>query len=301
MSIRSIVHNLKFNKWNLGFTEENLDEIIPTKSLNIHYMKGNNRKQWFADPFILDVTQDLIICLVEELSYSTKKGRIAKLEIDRNTYKLKKIKILLDLSTHLSFPFILRKDNKVYVMPENSASGFLTIYEYDPIKDNLIPLHQVSKLPLTDATVFMYDKKAYLCSTQKPFPNGHILKIYDFDLKNLTINDTPIQTVSFEVNNARNAGEVFEVLGNYYRPAQDCNGGYGKGVILQKLSKTANGFKYEDYCSFYPDSWIYNMGYHTFNSYKGVTVIDAHGYRYPIGGRVLEFGSKIIKYLFRIK
>lgn len=56
MSIRSVIHNLKFNKWNLAFVEESLGEIIQSKSVKVHYMKGNNRKQWFADPFILGVT-----------------------------------------------------------------------------------------------------------------------------------------------------------------------------------------------------------------------------------------------------
>lgn len=301
MSIRSIVHNLKFNKWNLGFVEESLDNIVKSRFVQVHYMKGNNRKQWFADPFILDVTPDKIICLVEELSYNTKKGRIAKLEIDRHTYKLQKVKILLDLPTHLSFPFILRKGDKIYVLPENSSSGCLTIYEYDSKEDSLRPLHKVSGLPLTDATVFKYGEDAYLCSTQKPSPNGNILNLFDFDLKSLTINDSPIQTISFEGNNARNAGEVFKVADNYFRPAQDCNGGYGKGVFLQKISKSIDGVKFEDYCSFYPNSWIYNMGYHTFNSYKGLTVMDAHGYRFPVCGRILEYGTKLIKSIFRIK
>ena len=91
MSIRSVIHNLKFNKWNLAFVEEGLDEIVRSKSVKVHYMKGNNSKQWFADPFILDVTPEHIICLVEELSYKTMKGRIAKLvtEVSQvNKYQL---------------------------------------------------------------------------------------------------------------------------------------------------------------------------------------------------------------------
>ena len=41
MSIRSVIHNLKFNKWNLAFVEEGLDEIVRSKSVKVHYMKGN--------------------------------------------------------------------------------------------------------------------------------------------------------------------------------------------------------------------------------------------------------------------
>lgn len=295
MSLRSIIHNLKFNRWNLAFVEESLDGILQSKSVKVNYMKGNNRKQWFADPFILDVTPEHIICLVEELSYKTMRGRIAKLVIDRKTYKLLETKILLDLPTHLSFPFILRKDGNVYVLPENSASGCSTIYSYNSTDDSLTPYNVIARRPFTDATIFCEDNKAYLLTTQRPNQNGNVLDIYWFDTERFTISKEPIQTVSFDNKRARNAGEIFKSSGKAYRPAQDCNGGYGKGVILQELKITDGEFVFKDYCSFYPNSWVYHMGYHTFNSYKGLTVLDAHGYRFVLLGRFLEALSSIAR------
>lgn len=295
MSLRSIIHNLKFNKWNLAFVEESLEGILQSKSVKVNYMKGNNRKQWFADPFILDVTPEHIICLVEELSYKTMRGRIAKLVIDRKTYKLLETKILLDLPTHLSFPFILRKDGNVYVLPENSASGCSTIYSYNSTDDSLTPYNVIARRPFTDATIFCEDNKAYLLTTQRPNQNGNVLDIYGFDTERFTISKEPIQTVSFDNKRARNAGEIFKSRGKAYRPAQDCNGGYGKGVILQELKITDGEFVFKDYCSFYPNSWVYHMGYHTFNSYKGLTVLDAHGYRFVLLGRFLEALSSIAR------
>lgn len=295
MSIRSVIHNLKFNKWNLAFVEESIGEIIQSKSVKVHYMKGNNRKQWFADPFILDVTSKHIICLVEELSYKTMKGRIAKLVIDRETYKLLETKILLDLPTHLSFPFIFRKDGNVYILPENSASGCSTIYSYNPIDVSLRPHNVIAKRPFTDATIFYDNNKAYLLTTQSPNQNGNVLDIYNFDTDTFTVSKDPIQTITFDNKRARNAGEVFKVGSKAYRPAQDCNGGYGKGVILQELKTRDGEFIFEDYCSFYPNSWVYHMGYHTFNSYKGLTVLDAHGYRFVLLGRFLEALSSIAR------
>lgn len=301
MFLRSVVHYLQFNKWNLAFIEESLDEIIKAKTLKVHYMKGNNRKQWFADPFILDISKETIVCLVEELSYKTMKGRIAKLIIDRKNYRLKSAKILLDLPTHLSFPFIFRHNGIVYIIPENSASGGSTIYTYNQSNDSLVPHNLVANRPFTDATIFSYGESCYLITTQKPTPNGNILDIYEFDTDSFTVGEAPIQSIVFDNDRARNAGEIFKANGERFRPAQDCNGGYGKGIILQQLKKTSEGFAFEDYCSFYPDSWIYHMGYHTFNSYKGITVVDAHGYRFPIIGRLVGLVSKPFKKLMNIK
>lgn len=299
-SIRSIVHYLKFDKWNLAFTEETLDNIVKSKSIEVNFMKGNNNKQWFADPFILDVTHDYIICLVEDFSYKTMKGRISKLTIDRRSYKLKEIKILLDLPTHLSFPFIFRQNGEIYIMPENSASGKLTIYTYNSLDDELIPHNIVAERPLTDSTIYIEGNKSYLFTTQEPTSNGNIIDIYEFDMNAYTIGNNPIQSIAFDNNKARNAGAFFMINNKIFRPAQDCNGGYGRGIILQELKRTSNGFVLNDYCSFYPHSWIYNKGYHTLNSYKGVTVIDARGYRYVIGGRILQWGTNIVKSIIRL-
>lgn len=295
MSLRSIIHNLKFNKWNLAFVDGSLEDIIEKGELKLHWMKGNNRKQWFADPFILEVTETTIICLVEELSYSTMKGRIARIEIDRQSYKLKNIKILLDLPTHLSFPFIYRKGEDVFVLPENSASGSSTIYKYDKIDEELIPLQKIAERPFTDATIFNDGVHSYLLSTELPTPNGQQLNIFGFSDEKFIAGQEPIHSVYFNNRCARNAGEIFKCGGKLYRPAQDCNGGYGKGVIIQEVQFDQHGFHFCDVRSFYPDSWVYNMGYHTFNHYKELTVVDAHGYRFLLLGRFLEMLSGIAR------
>jgi hypothetical protein len=295
MSIRFIIHKFKIDKWNLAFVEDSLETIIAKRSINVHYMKGNKHSQWFADPFILDVTTDSIVCVVEEFSYKTMKGRIAKLTIDRNTYKLQTIKILLELPTHLSFPFIFRKDGHIYILPENSASGQSTLYEYNPIDDSLTPHSLLCNRPLTDATIFTSGRNSYLLTTQKPNSNGNVLDVYNFDPHSFTIEKDHAQSVMFDNNCARNAGEVFSACGRMFRPAQDCNGGYGKGIILQELRITEDGLSLNDYCSFYPNSKVYNMGYHTFNHYKGVTVVDAHGYRFFVLGRFLTLFSRLYK------
>lgn len=295
MSLRSTIHNLKFNKWNLAFIEEPLCEIVEKGEFKLHWMKGNNRRQWFADPFILEVTDTKIICLVEELSYSTMKGRIARLEIERHSYRLINTKILLDLPTHLSFPYIYRRGSDVFVLPENSASGSSTIYKYDIDDDVLIPLHIIAERPFTDATIFREGVNSFLLSTELPSPNGQQLNIFEFRDDTFKVMQKPLQSIVFDNRCARNAGEMFRCGDKLYRPAQDCNGGYGKGVILQEVHLDQSGFHFHNVRSLYPDSWVYNMGYHTFNHYKGLTVIDAHGYRYLLLGRFLETLSSIVR------
>lgn len=279
---------LRHNLWNIGFIEEGLKDTLTNRKLKIHWVKKRFKDRWFADPFILDVTNSEIIILAEEYCYDICRGRIARLVIDRKSYEEKSFEIILELPTHLSFPFIIRQNAKVYLLPENSASGCSIIYEYDDITRNLKPLHYLAEEPFADATVFEMEGKTYLCTTMLPDTNSKSIKIYSFDKEALKVIDK-IATVEFSIVCGRNAGEVFELDGHLYRPAQDCTLRYGHGVILQKIILKDGKWKFDDVNSYYPNSFKYNQGVHTFNHYKGLTVIDARGYRNPIIGRVLTF------------
>ena len=284
MKLRELRHNL----WNIGFIEEKLSNTIADKNPKIHWVKKRFSDRWFADPFILDVTESKIIILAEEYCYKIRRGRIARLEIDRNTYEEKDFEIILDLPTHLSFPFIVRKNGKVYILPENSASGTSTIYEYNDKNRKITPLHHIAEEPFADATIFEMEDRSYLFTTIAPNTNSNALEIYSFDIDKLQVIER-IATIAFPQICGRNAGEVFMVNGQLYRPAQDCTQCYGHGVILQRICIKDGKWSFEDVNRIYPNSFKYNQGLHTFNNYKGLTVIDGRGYRNPLIGRLLTF------------
>lgn len=289
MKIRELRHNL----WNIGFIEEGLSDTLTNKNPKIHWVKKRINDRWFADPFILDVTDSEIIILAEEFCYNVHRGRIARVIIDRKTYEEKSFEIILELPTHLSFPFIIRKNEKIYLMPENSASGCSTVYEYNDANRKLTPLHHIAEEPFADATIFEMEGQSYLCTTMLPDTNSRSVKIYTLNKDDLKVVDR-VATVEFPIVCGRNAGEVFSVDGQFYRPAQDCTKCYGHGVILQKMTIKEGKWVFEDVNSFYPNTFKYNQGLHTFNNYKGLIVIDARGFRNPIWGRLLTLLFKLI-------
>lgn len=289
MKIRELRHNL----WNIGFYEDGLESLLTVKQPNIHWAKKKIKDRWFADPYILDVNDSEIIVLAEEYCYNVRRGRLARVVFDRHSYEEKYFSIILDLPTHLSFPFIYRKEDKVYLIPENSASGSSTIYEYNDTTQQLKVLHHVSEEAFTDATLFKSDGVSWLWTTMTPDPNGKTLSIYRFDEMNLRVVEK-VATVDFPFNTARNAGECFTINGKLYRPAQDCTKCYGNGVVIQEVKYDGDKWRFKDVNSFYPDSFKYNQGIHTLNNYNGLVVFDTRGYRYPIVGRLLTILFKII-------
>lgn len=117
----------------------------------IHWLDLNGYKNgWFADPFILKVEDENFTVLAEEWYYPINHGRLSKLTVARNGFRLLSVKPILQLETHLSFPYIVRDGGKLYVCPENQESGSVSIYEYDVDADRLVrPVKLIDK-PLMD-------------------------------------------------------------------------------------------------------------------------------------------------------
>lgn len=116
MKLKTLILKFLSVKWTVGFIENDLDSIIVGDFINIHWIRHSYTDRWFADPFILDVTENEIILLCEEYYYPIKRGRIAKLVIDKKTRELKECQVVLELDTHLSFPAIFRKGDDVYIL-----------------------------------------------------------------------------------------------------------------------------------------------------------------------------------------
>lgn len=128
------------SRWNIGFIEQPVAEIMTgaETEFDVKWVKHRLTDRFFADPFILSVEGGVIKELVEEYFYNTKKGIITLLEVDAATYELRRRKVVLEQPYHQSFPYIHRDGDRIYVLPEASASGCLYRYEYDAESEELV-------------------------------------------------------------------------------------------------------------------------------------------------------------------
>lgn len=282
-------HYIYEQHWALGFIEQPVVDIIENKPFIIHYVKGLPSDRWFADPFILDHDCNTIRLLVEEYCYRIGRGRIAKLIINRSDYQLLEYRIILDLPTHLSFPYIIRRGNHVFIAPENSSSGGWHLYAYNLVDDTLERIKSLSKKPLTDAVLTDFFEDNLIFSTQIPFQNGNSLSIY-------TTEDVLLQNCLFPSDVARNAGDWFQINQRVFRPAQDCSNCYGGSVIIQEVIRKDDGsFVFKNIRRIVSTHPAYTTGCHTFNLFNGLIVVDVHGYRRPRCVRVINTIKKYLK------
>jgi hypothetical protein len=272
--------------WNIGFVDfHNPETILQVDKLNIRWMKHRYKDRWFADPFILKETEQDIILLVEEFYYPINRGRIARLTIDKKNLSLKTSDVVLELDAHLSFPAIFRQKEDIYIYPENSCTGNLILYKYNEAENSVSLVSVLNNEPLTDAIITTAFGKSYLFSTKLPYQNKNVLNIYSSQRWNGIYQLE--QTVYFNDNTARCAGDLFQVGNKWIRPAQDCNGDYGKGLVLQEVIFSSGKFSFNELKRFYSNSKKWNLGMHTFNSLDCTAVVDAKRYTYSFRGKLL--------------
>jgi hypothetical protein len=301
MCIKQYIKTLSAERWNIGFINTSLDDILYKKDIHIEWMKHNIQESWFADPFLLDVTDSCFIVLAEEFTKRLNKGRISKLIIDRHTYKLEKVEVVKELSTHMSFPVIIRepwfierenvdteeKGNFFYIMPENGESGKLKIYKYNFSINKLEDAFIVLEEDVADAVPIKIGKDVYMFCTKKPMANGNVLYVYKWDKG--VCKFILIGSKVFNENVARMAGCFFVHNRKMYRPTQECNIQYGHAITLQEI--TCNGkslcetseldiesLEFKEVRRIYSTNPKLPIGMHTFNTYKGIIVTDALGF-----------------------
>ena len=276
MITKKIVDYIKATKYNIGFVEQDLQSVIEGKPITVNWLKHSYKDRWFADPFIWDVTDDEIIVLVEEWYDPIQRGRISKLVVDKSTYELKQLKVMIDEGHHLSFPAIERVGNDIYIYPER-AGTYLEGYKYIEKDDCFEKVGLVSDLPLTDSVITDLFGQRLLFSTKMPDANGKELGIYSWDTMS---NSYQIKDYyHFDENISRMAGNFFVCNGVTYRPAQVCIKWYGDAVSIQKVTYDDKKWHFEEVRRIYSPHPDLDLGFHTFNEFKGLIVVDALGYR----------------------
>lgn len=272
-----IISYIKATKYNIGFIDGDLQSVMEGKPIKVNWVKHHYKDRWFADPFILDVTDNEIIVLVEEWYDPIQRGRISKLTIDKKNFELKNLKVMIENDYHLSFPAIDRRPDGIYIHPESSAINKLESYKYDLETDSFNKVGTLSELPLTDSVCNDFFGQKLMFSTKLPDANGKELGIYywDSEKKRFALKEY----YHFKENISRMAGNFFEYKNKYYRPAQVCIKSYGDAVSIQEVRFKEGKWDINEILRIYSPHPDFDLGFHTFNIFKNTIVIDAIGYR----------------------
>ncbi len=250
--------------------------IVHNKEKEQQMLYPNGNDGW-ADPFII---YDKYL-FVEQIDAKSGKGHIQVVSLNETGQSLNQTKIIEE-PFHLSYPNVIKLDNKWIMIPESAASKGLRLYtsESFPHHWNFVRELQ-SNVQLLDFTPFYHNELWWMFSIIKTMKDGgsydQLFLFYTNDMLNsqwLPHKQNPIVTDS---SKARPAGNLYIEDGILYRPSQDCFTNYGSRIRLNKVL-IMNEKEYEEELYKYIDAASLKtkaLGVHTCNKSKNFTVYDA--------------------------
>lgn len=139
---------------------------------------------------------------------------------------------------HLSYPFLIKEGGALYMIPEASLSGAITLYRCVDFPGKWEPVARlVDDVEAADATVFQHGGRYWMTSVTRDGYGGYS--------DTLAIHHAPSLFGPWERHNhspvvidprfARPAGAVVSRNGALLRPVQDCARGYGKAIAIMRI------------------------------------------------------------------
>lgn len=260
----------------------------------INWVKGVPKGSWLADPFILSVDEDSVTLLVEEYRFQNTKGRLAKVEIDTRTMMITHIATILDREFHLSFPYILRGEDKTFIIPESCANSHVAIYELTG--DGLKGGKTIIDGPMLDTQLFQLESKYYAFTVRHTAEGmAETKRLLVLESDTLQGPFSFIQSIENDRCEERGAGAIFECEGKIIRPAQICENGYGKGLVFYEIVLDNGKFQEKELRRFYPEQKKRNgLCLHTFNACGNWAVVDGFDYK-------VRWLAKISPFFYKLK
>lgn len=193
---------------------------------------ANTDKYWFADPILFENNEKTWL-FVEAFDKTKYKGELGVFEVLDGICQ--NYKTILEKDYHLSYPYIFKDGNNIYMLPESGNGRVLTLYKAVdfPFKWELDCVLNTGEA-FRDSTPYISNNELYIFTYERTDKNRffHTFKCYNyrFDIKEKKI----VLIDSFDdINkNMRSAGWVSYKNGNIIRVSQKCDKIYGEGLLF---------------------------------------------------------------------
>jgi hypothetical protein len=280
---RFIIHRLLWpvrrmqlnGHWSVGVLWGDKWEIPVNFPLNKFTRLQDDKKRFYADPFIISCDGKKWI-FAEELEYSLKRGVICCGEVETGKTTVS-FRTALSRPYHLSYPFLLRYNDIVYMLPETAESHCVELYRARSFPYDWV-LHRVllEDVEFYDPTLVNYENRWWLFGAIR-HENGSDqdeLAIFYSDHLDGCWKPHRLNPVKSDCRSARPAGRMIMLRDRLLRPAQDCENGYGRGVVwLEVDALTPDSFS-EHEIARWPGAAAGAQGLHTFNCDGELAVVD---------------------------
>ena len=194
--------------------------------------------RFYADPF-LQTWQGRTFLFVEEYPYATRRGLISAAEIVGDELLASPMPVLIR-PYHLSYPFVFEHDGDLYMLPETGENHSLELYRAAefPWKWELKKVLMEGAV-FSDATPLFHDGLWWIFVTADSIGTStqDQLSIFYSDSLGGAWTAHPANPVKSDSRWSRPAGRLVQQNGRLFRPAQDCDGSYGAGIVWFEITE----------------------------------------------------------------
>ena len=234
----------------------------------------------YADPFLFEHNGYQYIFCEEEHNH---KGRIVYLRLNEYNNICDK-GIALDLSKHLSYPYIFEDDNEIYMIPEQCSTYKLELYKCIEFPDKWKSVYTlIEGDTFVDSNLIKYNGYYWIITTNIL---GKLYIIYSKHLLH-SWNLHPICKKSVNINkygDNRNAGTVKLIDNKIYRFTQRNVNNYGESLLIKEINLTLDDYSEIDIK--YIDKRIHHIDFN-----NNLLILDYNIYRNQYFEEIYKFNE----------
>ncbi len=261
--------------WRVAYNfTSNWRNSVLWKSTVINNPPGRN----LSNPFLIN-HNNRNICYVKDYNYNKKNSKISAIELKKEGYEF--LGPVLEESFHLSYPFIFKSSDELYMCPADNHKNDIRIYKCVdfPLKWSLHKII-IRNIDAMNTSIFEYDGKWWLLANADSTKNGehsselHVFYSDSFDSDNwISHKNNP---VIFDSTRSKNAGLIIDSEGIFrvFQRHAFNNESISLGIAkILKIDKEE--YVEEVYCQIPPKFFPNIKGIHTFSYEKsGLVVMD---------------------------
>jgi hypothetical protein len=266
--------------WQTGIVHAPVASLLEPGALEaakITWLPDPGTFRFNADPFALRHDGSFTV-MVEALDYRVKRGEIHYYSYNAD-WTLTGHGVALRKPFHLSYPSLIEDGGDIYMLPEASRSGKLTLYRAERFPNKWQPVADLLDIPAIDASVVYYDGRWWMFYALPGEDNRAMRELHIAHASSLKgpwrqHAGNPVRT---GLDASRPGGTPFIHAGQIYLPVQNCVGGYGVGLNILRIDElTPDRLTAEVLSSLSPGLLLpgYGDGLHTFSACGDVTLID---------------------------
>jgi len=265
----------KQEDWNLGIIHQKEQKPGIPELKDVIWLTVRKKPKYAADGFCFN-SQNTNYIVFEDYDFRVRKGKISMLKLDKQG-DIEEQSTVLSKPFHLAYPFLLKYNNAIYMIPETAENNTVELYKWDAQNEAFEFERVLLNIGGVDSSLVNYQSRWWLfCGIKGDLPNE---KLHIFYSDNMGGPYTPhlLNPVKVDPRGSRPAGQFIVEKEELFRPAQCSQKWYGEKINWFRIKNLTPVLFEEELVgemTALPE-WEYNKGVHTFSQTSSLMLIDA--------------------------